>query len=173
MRTQWLLTPLSLFLSTAAAFGQAPDWQPVTVELIQKEKPGYGKLCGVVVDPRTGDVIVNLSDKGFCRSSDQGKTWTHLGEKPINGRTETPGCLMLDPVGKSKKIVSALVYGAPIVVSPDDGQSWNTLNPKSTHVDWCAVDWTDPDMNFILTLKHESGDLLLVSRDGGRSFAEV
>ena len=27
----------------------------------------------------------------------------------LKGRTETPGCLMLDPFGMSKKIVSALV----------------------------------------------------------------
>ena len=51
--------------------------------------------------------------------------------------------------------------------------NWKTLAPESTHVDWCAVDWTDPKLGFILTLKHESGDLLLVSRDGGKSFSEV
>src|SRR5262249_4019812 len=41
----------------------------------------------------------------------------------------------------------------------------------STHVDWCAADW--PDLKFLLTLKHESGGLLLRSRDGGKSFDEV
>jgi hypothetical protein len=40
-------------------------------------------------------------------------------------------------------------------------------------VDWCAVDWTDPDMKFILALKHESGGLLIVSRDGGLRFEDV
>jgi photosystem II stability/assembly factor-like uncharacterized protein len=40
-------------------------------------------------------------------------------------------------------------------------------------VDWCAVDWSDPNLGFILTLKHESGDVLLVSRDGGKSFEEI
>src|SRR5581483_314264 len=32
---------------------------------------------------------------------------------------------------------------------------------------------SDPDMKFMLTLKHEAGDLLLVSRDGGKSFDEI
>lgn len=41
------------------------------------------------------------------------------------------------------------------------------------HVDWCAVDWTDKDFKFILTLKHESSGLLLRSRDGGKTFDEV
>jgi photosystem II stability/assembly factor-like uncharacterized protein len=155
------------------AYGQGPAWQPVTSELIEKEKPGYGKLCGVAVNPLTGDIVVNLSDRGFYRSTDQGKTWTRTHDKPIKGRTETPGCLMLDPFGMSKKIVSALVYGSPIVTSSDGGANWKAMNNKSSHVDWCAVDWRDPDMKFVLTLKHESGDLLLVSRDGGATFEEV
>ena len=54
----------------------AQDWQPTTAELIEKEKPGYGKLCGVVVDHASGDVFINLSDRGVYRSADQGKTWT-------------------------------------------------------------------------------------------------
>src|SRR5262249_27864782 len=55
----------------------------------------------------------------------------------------------------------------------DRGGSWKIMDKKSGHVDWCAVDWSDPEMKFVLTLKHEAGDLLLVSRDGGQSFAEV
>jgi photosystem II stability/assembly factor-like uncharacterized protein len=79
---------------------------------------------------------------------------------------------MIDPLGY-KRLVSTLVYGSPIIVSSDLGESWTTLSPKSTHVDWCAVDWSDAELRFILTLKHESGDLLLVSRDGGKSFEEI
>jgi photosystem II stability/assembly factor-like uncharacterized protein len=91
---------------------------------------------------------------------------------PFKGRTETPGCIMLDPTA-GKRLVAALVYGASILVSPDRGETWTALDKKSTHVDWCAVDWSDPDMKFIFTLKHESGGMLLVSRDGGKSFDEV
>lgn len=151
----------------------AADWQAVTTELLQKEKPGYGGLSGVAVDPATGNVFVELSDRGFFRSADQGKTWERLGKEVIKGRTETPGCLQIDPTGKTKRVVSALVYGVPIVVGNSDQDDWRFLDKVSTHVDWCAVDWSDPDMKFILTLKHESGGLLLRSRDGGKSFDEV
>jgi hypothetical protein len=34
------------------------------------------------------------------------------------------------------------------------------LDNKSLHIDWCAVDWTTPDLKFVLALKHESGGLL-------------
>jgi photosystem II stability/assembly factor-like uncharacterized protein len=160
-------------ISFAAANGPAgaQDWQPVTEALIAAEKPGFGKLCGVVVNHKTGDLIINLSDKGFYKSTNAGKDWTRLGD-PLKGRTETPGCLMLDPTG-GKRMLSALVYGSPIVVSDDEGKSWTPLDKESGHVDWCAVDWSDRDMKFILTLKHEKQDLMLVSRDGGKSFHEV
>jgi hypothetical protein len=151
----------------------AADWQSVTTELLQKEKPGYGGLCGVAVDPTTGELFVDVSDRGIFRSSDQGKNWERLGLAPIKGRTETPGCLQLDPTGKTKRFVTALVYGAPIAVGTSDKGDWRFLDKKSEHVDWCAVDWSDPEMKFILTLKHESGGLLLRSRDGGKSFEEV
>jgi hypothetical protein len=70
-------------------------------------------------------------------------------------------------------MVTALVYGSPIAVSSDQAVTWKYLDNKSSHIDWCAVDWSDPDMKFVLALKHESGGLLLVSRDGGKTFGEV
>src|SRR5207248_10482213 len=67
----------------------------------------------------------------------------------------------------------ATVYGAPIALSATDGASWKFLHARSSHVDWCSLDWTDPDGKFILALKHESGGLLIVSRDGGKTFQDV
>jgi hypothetical protein len=152
---------------------RAADWEAVTTELIRQEKPGFGGLCGVIVDPQNGDVFIDLSDLGVYRSTDTGKTWSRLVARPLKGRTEWPGSMMLDPVGKTTKFVVATVYGAPIAVSPKPGAAWDLMNPKSSHVDWCAVDWTDPEMKFVLALKHESGGLLIVSRDGGSSFEEI
>lgn len=150
----------------------AQDWMPITVELLKSEKTGFGGLCGFVVQQPTGDLVVNLSDRGMFYSIDQGVSWQRWTTTELKGRTETPLCLMLDPKDE-KKLVSTLVYGSPIIVSDDRTDGWRTLAETSTHVDWCAVDWNDPEMKFILTLKHESGDLLVVSRDAGKSFEEV
>ena len=160
-----------LLMVPARGYSQS-NWQPIATDLIKSEKPGYGGLSGVVVDRQTGDLYVCLSDKGIFRSADMGKTWARRG--PVfKGRTETPGCLTIDPVGPGKKIVAAWVYGSPLAYSGDLGQNWKTMNNKSSHIDWFAVDWSDEDMKFILVLKHESGGTLLVSRDGGQSFEEL
>ncbi|MDB5310348.1 MAG: BNR/Asp-box repeat protein [Gemmataceae bacterium] len=165
-----LLSCAFVFLIPGASPGA--DWKPVTAELVAKEKPGYGGLSGVVVDHATGHLFVDLSDRGVFRSTDRGKTWERLGKDVIKGRTETPGSFQIDPAGKTKRLLLPSVYGGPIAVGSAAEGGWRVLDKASVHVDWCAADWTDPDLKFLLTLKHESGGLLLVSRDGGKTFAE-
>jgi photosystem II stability/assembly factor-like uncharacterized protein len=80
--------------------------------------------------------------------------------------------MMIDPLGEGKRMVVATVYGVPIAHSTAAGE-WKFADKKSSHVDWCAVDWSDEQMRFVLALKHESEGLLLVSRDGGKTFAEI
>jgi hypothetical protein len=168
-----VLTFLACWLCSLTAADAPGEWQAVTTELLKTEKPGYGGLCGILVDHQTGNVYLDLSDKGIYLSTDQCKTFKKQTKDALKGRTEWPGCFTIDPTGKSKKMVMALVYGAPISVSTDDGVSFTAMNGKSGHVDWCAVDWTDPDMKFVLALKHESGDLLIASHDGGKTFTDV
>ena len=160
---------LSLIVASTAF---AADWEPVATALLKSEKTGFGGLCGAVVNRTTGEVLINLSDLGLFHSTDQCKTWKKLGPV-VKGRTEWPGCLLFDPTGKSQRLLMALVYGAPIGVSESGGEKWKQMDAKSSHVDWAVADWTDPDLKFILTLKHEAAGLMLVSHDGGKSFAEV
>jgi hypothetical protein len=169
---------LFVILAVAASLGparaeDAPDWQPVLTELLKTEKTGFGGLCGVVVDHGTGRVWVNLSDRGLFSSLTGADNFKRVSDEQPRGRTETPGCLMLDPVGKSGRLVTALVYGSPIGISTDQGKTWTHLARESAHVDWCALDWAGPEPRFVLALKHEAGGLLLASRDGGKSFSEV
>lgn len=163
-------TILALALSAGPAI--AAGWEATATELLKSEKTGFGGLCGIAVDHSTGDLLIDLSDLGLFRSADGGKTWKKHGPG-VKGRTEWPGCLAFDPTGKSKRLLMALVYGAPVGVSPDGGGSWAQMDGKSNHVDWAAIDWTDPQSKFVLALKHESGGLLLASHDGGKTFAEV
>ncbi len=128
-----LIASISLFSGLFASAAE-PAWVPVTTELLQREKTGYGGLCGVVVDHVTGDLWVNLSDLGMFYSSDQGQTWKRVSNTQPTGRTETPGCWLLDPTGKTKHMATALVYGHPISFSDDGAAVWKSLDNKSSHI---------------------------------------
>jgi hypothetical protein len=171
MRSTWFA--LVLLAGTSPAQAAGPAWQPVVGDLLKREKTGFGGLCGLVVDHRSGDVWVNLSDRGMFRSSDQGQSWKRVSDTQPRGRTETPGCWLFDPTGRTDTMVTALVYGSPIGVSPDRAGTWKYLDNRSAHIDWCAVDWTDPGRKFVLARKHEAGGLLLASADGGKSFVAL
>ncbi len=165
------MRPLLAFALFVLSSSLHADWVPVTDYLLKSEKTGFGGLCGVLVDYATGTVYILLSDRGLYRSTDQGKSWQPTADKLMKGRTEWPGCLTLDPTGKTKRLLSAFVYGVPISTSADDGKTWHAMDARSAHVDWCAADW--PDLKFVLALKHEAGDLLIASRDGDKSFEDV
>lgn len=167
MKNYWWL--VLCFVSLTVSSAADPEWTAVTTELLAREKTGFGGLCGVVVDHTSGNVWVNLSDRGMFHSADQGKTWQRVSETQPKGRTESPGCWLLDPTGKSKRMAVALVYGSPLSISSDQAATWTACDGKSGHIDWCAIDWTDPESKFILALKHEAGGLLLASHDSGKS----
>lgn len=150
-------------------------WEPVTTKLLKQEKTGYGGLCGVAVERGTGDVYVNLSDRGIFFSKDQGQTWDRpAGMSPFKGRTEWPGCMMFDPVGGTKRLLVPVVYGdATTLYGAEVRPRVYDIFKKCRHVDWFALDWSDKGVRqFILALKHEAAGLLLVSRDGGKTFTE-
>ncbi|HVS36350.1 MAG TPA: hypothetical protein VMS17_12345 [Gemmataceae bacterium] len=157
-----------------AAAARAGDWQTIPLDQVTKDKPGFGGLSGVVVDRDTGDVYVCVSDIGVFRSDDKGKTWKRLAFFSDKGRTEQPGCMLIDPRGGAGRLLLARVYGGAVeMVNMAHTSDRITVDGKSSHVDWCAIDWTDAKPNLILALKHESGGTLIVSRDGGKTFDEI
>ncbi|MFL5342565.1 MAG: hypothetical protein ACJ8F7_20655 [Gemmataceae bacterium] len=162
-----------LLASAVPAYAADPAWQAMLGDLPRSEKAGFGGLCGICVDRTSGAVVINISDRGFYRSTDGAKSFRRISDAQPRGRTETPGCFLIDPTGRGSRWLTALVYGVPVSVSGDGGRTWTKMDGKSSHVDWCAIDWTDPEMKFVLALKHEAGGLLLASHDAGKSFAEV
>ena len=140
-----------MLLFTTALPAGAAEWEATTVELLKEAKPGYGGLSGVVVDRTSGNVFVSVSDRGVYRSTDQGRTWKMLGDG-FKGRTEWPGAMAIDPVGQGKRLAVATVYGAPIALGETAGGTWKFLHPRSSHVDWCALAWGEPEAKLILAL---------------------
>jgi hypothetical protein len=109
----------SLLVCAAPAWAAGDGWQPVLLDLLKREKTGFGGLCGVLVDHQSGHVWVNLSDRGMFHSGDRGKTWRRVSDTQPKGRTESPGCWLFDPTGRGGTMVTALVYGSPVAVSAD------------------------------------------------------
>src|SRR5262245_34171056 len=135
---------LALAINAALAGpATAGDWVTLTADLVKENKPGFGGVSGVLVDRTTGHVFVWLSDKGLFHSTDRGQTWKLTG-KPAKGRTETPGCILVNPTGPLKTMIIPLVYGSPIIVGDLAKLAWTTLDKQTMHVDWVALDWTDP-----------------------------
>jgi RNA polymerase sigma factor (sigma-70 family) len=147
---------------------QEEPWQPMVAELAKDRG-----LCGIVVDHNTGCVWINVIGKGVYCSPAGAQQFQRVKGYHLSGYNETPGCWLLDPTGKSNKAVTALVHGCQCSVSPDHLATWICMDEKAKHVNWCAVDWTDPDLKFVLALKHESGGLLLGSHDGGKTLHEI
>ncbi len=170
MKMRILLAGVMLLMATVSA--TAAEWEQVTTDLAKKEKAGFGGICGVVLDRKTGDIYLNVSDKGMYRSQDGGKSWSPYAS-PFKGRTEWPGCMMFDPTGNKALMLVSLVYGAPARLWSMKGEEWKELDKKATHIDWCVVNWTPPGLDFMLALKHEAGGLMIVSHDGGKTFEEI
>ena len=158
-----------------AAITNAADWQPITTELLAKEKPGYGGLSGVVVDHANGHLYVCLSDRGVYRSTDQGKTWERFGKEAFKGRTEWPGCFQLDPDRQDETLPDRSG-----VRSTDHGRRWRRLENdgegvRSSHVDYAVRSiGTMPGDEIRADGEARIGRQVdCVSDDAGQTFREV
>ena len=74
MRAKFFAPLLAALLAGPAA---AAEWEPITAELLTREKPGYGGLSGVVVNHANGQiqfaVLVEVRDR-------------HAGASPSSAR---------------------------------------------------------------------------------------
>ena len=81
--------------------------------------------------------------------------------------------MTFDPTGKKAEMFVALVYGAPARTWSMKGTDWKEMDKKTSHVDWCVIDWFASEPKFVLAMKHESGGMLIASHDGGKTFDDV
>lgn len=151
-----------------AADDEKGKWVPISESVTSKLKPGYpGKTAGVTVDPATGDVYMVVPDQGLWKSIDKGDTFDRVDGKAIGGRCETGFALNFDPAGK--RLACFMIYGSS-ASTEDTGKTWTPS--KLSHLDFGAVDWSATGKCF-LAIRHESGGMLTVTTDSGKSWTDL
>jgi photosystem II stability/assembly factor-like uncharacterized protein len=167
---------IALLFSALVALHTAESgkWLPISDSILatlaaENAKVGYpGATAGVTVDRTTGVVSVVICDQGLWQSSDHGTTFARIDGKAIGGRCETGFALDADPAGK--RLMAFMIYGSS-ALTLDGGATWGAS--KLSHLDFGAVDWSDPDARTMISIKHESGGEAVLSKDAGKTWSSL
>lgn len=149
-------------------------WVPISDGLIAKLtadnlKVGYpGLTAGITVDHATGGVGVVVCDQGLWWSTDHGASYARLDGKALGGRCETGFALDADPAGG--RLMAFMIYGAS-ALTLDGGKTWSASS--LSHLDFGAVDWSDPAARTMIAFKHESGEEAVVTRDAAKTWTSL
>lgn len=165
---------LALFTTVVLQAAEKGAWAPISDGLLtqvtaQGLKIGYpGATAGVTVDRTSGAVGVIVCDHGLWQSTDHGASYTRSDHKALGGRCETGFALDADPAGG--RLMAFMIYGAS-ALTLDGGKTWSASG--LSHLDFGAVDWSDPAARTMISVKHESGDEAVLSKDAGKSWTSL
>jgi photosystem II stability/assembly factor-like uncharacterized protein len=113
-----------------------------------------------------------VCDNGLWKSTDHGATFARVDGGAVTGRCETGFGIDIDPAGG--RLACFTVYGNS-ALSFDAGKTW--MRSKASHLDCIAVHWLEPKdpidippAESLLSIKHESGGVLIFSRDNGTTW---
>ena len=157
-----LLVVLAAMLVPPQEKGQ---WVPISESVTSKVKTAWpGLTAGITVDPSTGDVYLAISVGGLWKSKDKGATFERVDGEMIGGRCETGAALSVDPERPGR--IACFMLDGKSARTLDSGKTWTPINDKSRGFDYVAVDWSDPKARRMFGVRHESGEIGLMSDDG-------
>ena len=164
-------------LSLAVLFGarvtgaeaQRGKWVVISESVTSKVEPKWpGLAAGIAVDPTSGEVYMVVSGVGLWKSKDHGTTFDQVDGGRVGGRCETGAAISVDPMGGGR--LAFFQLDGKSAWTPDGGKSWNPCNDNSRGFDFVAVDWTDPKARRMFGVRHESGEIGLLSDDAGATW---
>ena len=124
------------------------------------------KSCELIwVHPRSGEVFAFCNKGDVYHSTDDGQVWSLLTEKADARPTGMVEQVVLDPKNDLRMYASSMYGGGAPFVTLDGGKTWKPLGPG--HVDYLAVDFSDPDRKTVLASKHETHNGFIVTRSAG------
>ena len=146
------------------------QWVNISESVTSKVEQKWPFLAaGIAVDPSSGDVYMVISSAGLWKSTDHGKTFTQVDGGKVGGRCETGAAINVDPMGGGR--LAFFQLDGKAAWTPDGGKTWNPCSDGGRRgFDFVAVDWTDPKARRMWGVRHESGDVGLLSDDGGASW---
>jgi hypothetical protein len=157
----------ALFLISAQA--DKGKWVAISESVTSKVKQEWPFLAaGIAVDPASGDVYMVIAGAGLFKSQDHGATFERCDGGLVSGRCETGCALSVDPSGGGR--LACFMLDGKSAWTSDGGKTWHACNDKSRGFDFVAVDWTDPKARRMFGVRHESGEIGLLSEDSGATW---
>lgn len=148
---------------------EAGKWTPISEGVTSTVEPKWpGLAAGVAVDPASGDVYLVISGLGVWKSTDQGATFLQVDQGQVGGRCETGAAISVDPMGGGR--LAFFQLDGASAWTPDGGKTWKACNDLSRGFDFVAVDWSDPRARRRFGVRHESGEVGLLSEDAGATW---
>jgi len=145
------------------------NWVPISEGVTSKVKAGWpGLTAGIAVDPAGGEVYMVVPNQGLWKSADRGATFERVDGGAIGGRCETGAAISVDPAGGGR--LACFMLDGKSALTLDGGKTWSGCSDKSRGFDYVAVDWTDPGARRMFGVRHESGEIGLLSGDSGATW---
>src|SRR5262245_61439252 len=164
-----LLAAMLLGAAAAGAEGEEGKWVVISEGVTSKVEPKWpGLAAGTAVDPATGGVYLVVSGVGLWKSRDHGTTFEQVDGGNVGGRCETGASINADPMGGGR--LAFFQLDGKSAWTPDGGKAWKPCNDQSRGFDFVAVDWTDPRARRMFGVRHESGEVGLLSEDSGATW---
>jgi len=162
-------------LAAIAVFCAVPQaekgkWVPISESVTSKVEQKWPFLAaGIAVDPASGEVYLVISGAGLWKSSDHGATFAQIDQGLVGGRCETGCAISVDPGGGGR--LAFFQLDGKAAWTGDGGKTWHPCNDGGRRgFDFVAVDWTDPKARRMFGVRHESGEVGLLSEDAGASW---
>jgi hypothetical protein len=165
-----------LGIALAACLGAAQDkgqWVNISESVTSKVEQKWPFLAaGIAVDPASGEVYLVIAGAGLWKSADHGKTFEQVDQGKVGGRCETGAAIQVDPMGGGR--LAFFQLDGKAAWTGDGGKTWNPCSDGGRRgFDFVAVDWSDPKARRMWGVRHESGDVGLLSENGGAAWKEV
>jgi acetyl esterase/lipase len=172
MRVFMLSLAVLCGFSLASAQVGKEEWVAISESVTSKVEAKWpGLAAGIAVDPASGEVYMAVSGVGLWKSKDRGATFEQVDGGNVGGRCETGAAISVDPMGGGR--LAFFQLDGKSAWTPDGGRTWHPSNDKSRGFDFVAVDWTDPRARRMFGVRHESGEVGLLSEDAGATWKEL